>query len=116
MTIETHDEETDETVPLSVRIPKSLCDRVLMAGGMARCRHKTAAVIHVLENGLEYLERQRSKPMRLEKMVGRVEDLEATQLATTLELIEMMSGSIDGFPALDPEAVAARRRDIIEGL
>ena len=115
MTTDTHDAE-DEMVPLSIRVPKSLCHRVLMAGANARCRHKTAAVIHVLESGLEYLDRQRAKPMRLEKMTGRVEDLAATQLATTLELIEMLTSSIDGFPALDPEAVAARRRDIVEGL
>jgi hypothetical protein len=104
--IDCNGDDTEETVPLSVRVPKRVIDRVLMAGADARCRHKTQAVIHVLEAGLEFIDRQKAKPLRLEKMVGRVEALVATQLAMMLT----------AFPDMDDDAINENRREILEEL
>ena len=100
------DDEHEETVPLSVRVPKRIVDRVLTAGSDARCRHRTQAIIHVLEAGLEYLDRQKAKPLRLEKMVGRIEYLAATQLAMMLT----------AFPEMDDAAIDRERSEILEEL
>jgi hypothetical protein len=103
-------DEQGDTVPLSVRVPQALMSRVMTAGAEARCRHKTQAVIHVLEMGLEYLDRQKAKPLRLEKMVGRVEDLAATQLAILMEVL------LNPKDKDQQEAIAVRREEIIREL
>ena len=108
-------DEHDETVPLSVRVPKRIVDRVLVAGSDARCRHRTQAIIHVLEAGLEYIDIQKAKPMRLEKMVGRVEDLAATQLAIMME-VAALAIQAKLISPIDDSAVAERRREILEEL
>lgn len=104
--IDCNGDDTEETVPLSVRVPKRVIDRVLTAGADARCRHKTQAVIHVLEAGLEFIDRQKAKPLRLEKMVGRIEYLVATQLATMTV----------AFPDMDEDAIEKERNEILEEL
>ena len=94
--------DREETAALSVRVPKTLLDRVDAAGGRAGCKNRTQATILVLQEGLDAMDRQRTKPHRLEKVTGRIEWMTATILA----LLWL------GFPNLSSERVAEKRREI----
>src|SRR3954454_17260129 len=98
------DVDREETAALSIRVPKSVVDRVKHVGGNAGCKNMTQSTMLVLTEGLDSIDRQKAKPHRLERVTARIEWM----VATVLALLWL------GFPNLSAERVSAKRREILK--
>lgn len=103
---DTTEVDREETAALSIRLPASLLDRVKDAGKRQGCKNQTQSAVLVLTEGLEAIDRQKSKPHRLERVTGRIEWI----VATILALLWI------GFPNISAERVAEKRKEIFKQL